>query len=346
MATQRRSRSSSGTASSPSHVVILAGGVTVERQVSLASAEAVAATLIGSGRRVAIVEVTEHGRLRMLDQCEARLTDIGHALVPFPGEDSRHELFYANLVHGDLGEDGRLQALLELHDVPHCGSSSVALAGAFDKSRYIEFLRAIGIAVPRRAIFGHHLWPEVESRCQELVGRVPGPWVVKPAVGGSSVGLTIVHDAADLVRELQERMLSIRNLVVEEYLPGVEVTVGVLGARSGRARTVGPVTWAPDGSLRTAATAPVRAGILDPYEVRRCVQLAVQAYAALGLNGFATLDMRLRDGCPHLIDCNAIPGLTSSSPLVLCSELSGYDYGEVCDLWLSCINEWRPQRRR
>ena len=288
-------------------VAVLMGGPSSERAVSLRSGAAVAGALRERGYEVAEVVVGE---------------DSSFA-VP-PGTDVA---FVA--MHGRFGEDGTIQALLRRQGVPHTGSDPEASRRAFDKSLSKPAMVAAGIPTPK-----HEFLRQGQKR------TLPLPVVVKPVRQGSSVGVSRVFREADWAAALELALGLDDVALVEEFIPGRELTVGVVGG------TVLPVIeiLAPDGNFDYHAKytpgvsqhvipAPISEAVAE-----KCRAAALAMFRALGCAGMGRVDIRLRpDGEIFVLELNNIPGLTAVSLLPDAARAHGWSFPDLCEKILDMV---------
>ena len=288
-------------------VAVLMGGPSSERAVSLRSGAAVAGALRERGYEVAEVVVGE---------------DSSFA-VP-PGTDVA---FVA--MHGRFGEDGTIQALLRKQGVPHTGSDPEASRRAFDKSLSKPAMVAAGIPTPK-----HEFLRKGQAR------TLPLPVVVKPVRQGSSVGVSRVFREADWAAALELALGLDEVALVEEFIPGRELTVGVVGG------TVLPVIeiLAPDGNFDYHAkyTPGVSQHVIPapvPEETaQKCRAAALAMFRALGCAGMGRVDIRLRpDGEIFVLELNNIPGLTAVSLLPDAARAHGWSFPDLCEMILDMV---------
>jgi len=284
-------------------VAVLMGGPGSEREVSLVSGKAVVEALSGNGLEVLPVEVAGYD-------------------VEFPGEVD----IAFNVIHGTFGEDGGLQALLDARGIPYTGAGAESSRLAFDKLASKERFLAAGVPTPRHEILKH--------------GQVPTfnlPLVVKPLCEGSSVGVHIVHEPAQLASALADVVKFGEVFMVEEYVAGKELTVGILGdralpivhicPRSGFYDMSNKYPWMSKGGetdyfcpadLSAAVTASVQKAALD-------------AHRALGIEVYSRVDILLdQDECPWVLEVNTIPGMTASSLLPKAAAAAGLPFNILC----------------
>ena len=288
-------------------VAVLMGGPSSERAVSLRSGAAVAKALRERGYEVAEVVVGE---------------DSSFAVPP-----GTEVAFVA--MHGRFGEDGTIQALLRRQGVPHTGSSPEASRRAFDKSLSKTTMVQAGIPTPK-----HEFLRQGQPR------TLPLPVVVKPVRQGSSVGVSRVFQEADWAPALDLALGLDEIALVEEYIPGRELTVGVVGD------VVLPLLEivAPDGffDYRAKYTNGVSQHVLPtdiPAEtVRACQAAALATFRALGCSGMGRVDIRLRpDGEIFVLELNNIPGMTEISLLPDAAKRHGWSFPELCEMILNMV---------
>jgi D-alanine-D-alanine ligase len=262
------------------------------------------------------------------------------------------------LLHGPFGEDGTVQGLLELADLPYVGSGVLASALAMDKAVCKELLRANGVPVVDWLVATR---AEIEAGTEAVAGRAEGRWpfpiFTKPANLGSSVGVVKAHDHAELVAGLRESARYDRRVLVERGVEAREIEVSVLGNTGGAAEPVASVCgeivpsrefydydakYVDDASeLIIPARIPAEAAEL----AREC---AVRAFQAIDGAGLARVDFLLdkRDGALYLNEINTIPGFTRISMYPKLWEASGLPYRELIDRLIDLALERQAEKDR
>ena len=297
-------------------VAVLMGGLSAEREVSLASGAACAEALRQKGYTVVEVDVTADGGAPALT---AALIAAAPDVV-------------FNALHGRYGEDGCVQGLLELMALPYTHSGVLASALAMDKPAALSIFRARGIRAPE----GQVAPPETAHTLY------PAPYVVKPMREGSSVGVRIVREGDNRAAVEAAEWDYGAAALVERYIPGRELTVAVMDGKalgaleivSDRAFYDYEAKYAPGGSVhRTLESIPqdVQAAAKD---------IAVNAHTALGCRGVTRADFRWNDRLPgaeglYLLEVNTQPGMTETS---LVHEIAG-NAGTAFPLLVSCMEE-------
>ncbi|MCA1951614.1 MAG: D-alanine--D-alanine ligase [Hyphomicrobiales bacterium] len=299
----------------PKHVAVLMGGWAAERPVSLKSGAACAAALRGRGYRVSEVDV---GR-----DLAAVLTELGPDLA-------------FNALHGPFGEDGTVQGLLEIMGLPYTHSGVLASALAMRKDRAKTVMAAAGVPVAQGVTVSRF----------ELAKRHPmtPPFVAKPVANGSSFGVFIVkegrtHPLQELGRDdwpLGEEML------VEEFIPGRELTCGVMGYRDG-ARALDVIEILPtagpfydyDAKYAAGGSIHVLPASLKPNIYQRVQEMAVRAHEALGCRGVSRADFRYDETSDRLVclEVNTQPGMTETSLVPELAAHRGLSFGELVE-WM------------
>ncbi len=290
-------------------VAVLLGGLSCEREISEQSGRKVAAALRGLGYRVMLVPV---GR-----DLPARLARL------------RPDVAF-NALHGAYGEDGCVQGLLELMAIPYTGASVLSSALAMHKATSKALWRAAGLPTPRWTVV-----PAAAGRRAVAPPRLPAPLpvVVKPNREGSSVGVSIVRRRADLARAIRAAARFGGDVVIEEYIPGREVTVGVLDGRA-----LGALEVVAKGEFHTYAV-KYTAGLeefhmparLDRATTRRVLALAEAAHAALACDAYSRVDFRVDGRRPFLIELNTLPGLHALAYLPRIVAPAGIDFPTLCE---------------
>jgi D-alanine-D-alanine ligase len=297
--------------------VVLAGGLAYEREVSLAS-----------GRRVV-------DALRSVD-VEAQLADTDADLLPRLAADPPDAVFIA--LHGGAGEDGSIRSVLELLGVPFVGAGAAASRLAYDKPSAKAAVRAAGIPAPHGVVLGQASFRElgVGALLDRLVDGLGLPLVVKPASGGSSMGLSVVEEGARLPGALAQTFSYSATALVEEFVGGAEVAVPVLdrgdGPRALPAVEVVPRRGVYDYAAHYTAGetefhVPAR---LPADAARRVADVAVTAHRVLGLRDFSRTDAIVTpSGDVVFLEVSVSPGLTETSTLALAAAHEGLDLGAL-----------------
>lgn len=298
-------------------VIVLAGGLSHERDVSLRSGRRVAQALREAGHQVTESDVNAH----LLDVI-ASVRDP----VVFP------------VLHGGAGEDGALREVLDVLGIEYVGSTGRNSHVAFDKPAATPLIAAAGYATPRQAALPQNMFRELGARplMDALAARIGFPMMVKPAKCGSSLGCTRVDDADGVAQAIVTAFGYGEVAIVEEFIEGRELAVSVVDLGDGPvalpAVEIQPLSGHYDYAARYTAgqtrfTAPAD---LTPEVAGRCEELALQAHRILGLRDLSRTDMIVRDDTPYFLEVNVAPGMTETSTVPLAIEASGLAFDDVC----------------
>jgi len=330
-------------------IALMTGGSTSERDVALAGAAQVAPALRALGHEVVVVDTVEGvldeererallaaATVRAEPPTRERLARLRRRedLPRLVGERAiaRADLVFL-VLHGEQGEGGAVQALLDLVGVRYTGSDMLASGLAMDKRVCKRLLR--DAAVPQADWVE---WPAPD----EAIARLGLPLVVKPSAGGSSVGVSLVRERAALDAAVAAAAAECPQVLVEASLPGREFTVGVLGES---ALGVGEILPAHEFFDYECKYTPGLCREVFPAEVEdalaeRMRALALETHRLLGLRDFSRIDFKLdAAGEPAVLEANTLPGMTATSLLPQSAAVHGFDFaalcGEICRLALA-----------
>jgi D-alanine-D-alanine ligase len=298
-------------------VVVLAGGLSHEREVSLKSGRRILDALLTAG-------------------VEAELRDADTSLLPALAADPPDAVVIA--LHGATGEDGSLRGVLDLCGVPYVGGDARSARLAWDKPSAKTVLREHGVPTPDWVALPHDRFSELGAVAvlDRIVARLGTPLMVKPAQGGSGLGAAVVPDPAGLPAAMVGCFAYDATALVERYVPGVDVAVSVVdlgdGPRALPAVEIEPAGGVYDYAARYTAGlttwhAPAR---LAPTVGRVVADTALEAHRALGLRDLSRVDL-IVDGAgkPHVLEVTVAPGMTETSLLPLAVQAAGMDLGDV-----------------
>jgi D-alanine-D-alanine ligase len=331
-------------------VAVIAGGRSSEHEISVASARSVLGGLDADRYDVETIEIDRDGRWQ-LDSGEIRreLERPVAETLPVPTGSPPETLGQVDVVlpilHGPFGEDGTVQGLLELAGVPYVGAGVTASALCMDKDLFKSVCRDKGIPVTRSLTLRDG---------DEPSNPFGYPVFVKPARLGSSVGITKVRSEDELAEAVALARRHDEKVLVEEFVDGVEVEVGVLGNRSPIASIPGEiVSHGFDGADWYDYSAKYDEGGMDleippripPEAIERVQQLSVDAFIATDCEGMARADcFVLPDGAVLVNELNTIPGFTATSVYAKLFEASGIPYPELLNRLIELALE-RHERR-
>jgi D-alanine-D-alanine ligase len=332
-------------------VALLAGGRSSEHDISLASARSVLSALDPERYDVVAINIGRDGQWQLESGLQQIVTSVGvGASLPVPATDATPAVLGSvdvvlPILHGPFGEDGTVQGLLELLDVAYVGAGVAASALAMDKDLFKKVMRDSGIPVAR-----HHT-----IRLGDPVENPFGyPVFVKPARLGSSVGISKARDESSLAEAVALARRHDEKVLVEEFVEGLEVEVGVLGNRvpppiaslPGSIDTLGH-DWYDYASKYDADGMELVIPPSLPAETIDLVQRrAVDAFVASECEGLARVDffVRASDGEVVVNELNTMPGFTSTSVYAKLFEASGIGYAELLDRLIDLALERHARR--
>ncbi len=321
-------------------VAVVTGGSTPERDVAFAGAAQVVGALRGRGYEVPVVDtvdgaLTPEAERRLLVPSVGRAPptrealraleerELGPRLVELP-EIARADVVFL-VLHGRPGEGGTLQAVLEAAAVPYAGSGPLGSALAMDKDIAKRLFRWAG--VPTAA---WRMWPAGRAEIDAL----GWPLVVKPSKVGSTVGLSVVRSPGELQAAVEQALQFDDEVLLEQFVPGREVTCGVLGER---ALAVGEIIPRHELFDYECKYTPGMSREVFPADLPEDLTCTIQAHAlaahrALKLRDFSRVDFKLAaDGTPCCLEANTLPGLTSTSLFPQSAAAVGITFAELCE---------------
>jgi D-alanine-D-alanine ligase len=286
-------------------IAVLMGGPGSEREVSLATGRGVSKALRSLGTEVVEVDVRDENFQLPKEVDLAFLT-----------------------IHGTFGEDGQLQRILDNRGIAYTGDNASASATAFDKILSKEKFRAEGVTTPE--------WEVITAGERPAI---PLPIVVKPPRQGSTVGVVIVHTETELNSAITEAAKYDRELLIEKFVSGRELTIGILGDRALPIIEIIPKGGFYDFAtkypfLNPAAGASAQhicPAAIDPDKTKEIQELSLRGFRALGLEVYARVDVMLSEtGEAFVLEANTIPGMTEASLLPEAAAAAGIGYPELC----------------
>ncbi len=336
-------------------IAVLFGGSSSERDVSIASAAQVIPALRGLGHEVIAID-TATGRLppaaeqKMLASAVAPEPPSGEHLARLGGSalalaltseaaDIRNVDVVFIALHGGAGEDGHIQAVLDLAGLLYTGSNHIASAAAMDKDLSKRLFRMAGVLTAD--------WLMAPASGAEVARALGWPAVVKPNKQGSTVGLSIVRSAADLPAAVELARRHDDEVMIERFIPGRELTVAIL---EGQALPVGEII--PRGEIFDYESKYQKGGAREifPAELPAAAtaeiqQAAVRAHRALKLGVYSRIDFRMDpEGRFWCLEANSLPGLTANSLLPQAARAVGIGFPELCDRICRAARDGRSAR--
>ncbi len=310
-------------------VLLLAGGDSPEREVSLSSGRAVAEAIGKLGHSLIALDPAT-GR-SLLSSDGKFLADGVHELPPDSkslavvrqkGAIRTVEKFdfssvdvVFNILHGGRGEDGTIQALLDLAEKPYTGSGVLASALAMNKHVSKKLFKAEGIPTPDWELFTLKE-PKLSDEQKKKLKRFGYPLIIKPNDAGSTVGLSVVHDAGELDGAIVSVFEYSNQIMAEEFIAGRELTVGVLGQTPLPVVEIIPSHEIYDYTCKyiSGMTQYICPAKLSDAQTREVQELGLKAFMILGCEGFGRVDFRMgNDGVFYCLEANTLPGMTALS---------------------------------
>ncbi|MDK9699320.1 MAG: D-alanine--D-alanine ligase [bacterium] len=325
-------------------IVVLMGGESTERRVSLASGEAVAAGLQRLGHTVYKLDPVFPDEWAAADRPlltgpvgETPPEDLSQLPRPTPQRIGRLLETIASLapdvvfpiLHGGIGEDGTLQGLLEWAGIPFTGSSSITCKLAMDKAVSKRLFRVCNIPTPAWIYFSRYDNTPLAEISSEIDERIGYPCVVKPNCGGSTVGMSIINSIAELPDAIEAVRKLNDDILIEKYIEGRELTVAVVGDQVLPVVEICPKSGFYDykskytaGNTEYLVPAPI-----DENVFLRAQDLGKAVWQSLMARGFGRSDFRLSpDGLLYCLELNTLPGMTNLSLVPKAAAAVGIDF--------------------
>lgn len=348
-------------------VGILFGGRSAEHEVSVVSAQAVMAALDADRFKAVPMGVTKQGTWLTPAETQRALNSVRaerfRALEEPLGEGILHRTQALGalrridvvfpIIHGTNGEDGTLQGLLELADVPYVGAGVAASAVGMDKALQKAIFRQHGFPMPEDVVILASRWrADPAAMAREVEATIPYPSFVKPVNSGSSIGTSKARSREDLDEAMEEAFRYDRKVMVEAAVEGRQVEVAVLGNDEPEASPVGEVTFEgefydyhakyedPNTQLHIPADIP-------PQTAEAAQEMALAAYKAIDCAGLARVDFFLTPGGRLVLnEVNTIPGFTPMSMYARLWEYAGLSYRDLISRLIELALERHEERRR
>jgi len=332
-------------------VAVLMGGRSAEREVSLSTGRQVLAALDPAKYEALPIDTASLGGS---ESHGAVAGSSGHGRAAGTAESAATALFGSRrpdlaviCLHGQYGEDGTIQGLLELLDIPYTGSGVLASALAMNKVMAKKMLRAEGVPTPA--------WITVRGRAEadrylaELeagTAAVTAPAVVKPSEQGSTIGITIVQEAAGMAAALETALAFGDEVLVERFIDGMEITGPVIG--NSHPESLPLVEIVPSSGFydyemkyTAGATEEIVPARLTDEQTRRAQELAVQSHLALGCRGCTRTDMLVAADGIWVLEVNTVPGMTPTSLVPRSAEAAGIAFPQLVDRLIELALEAR-----
>jgi D-alanine-D-alanine ligase len=286
-------------------VGVMRGGLGGEYYVSLKTGGSVLASLPRDRYELHDILITNTGEWHL------------DGVPTVPAKLLQHIDVIFNALHGEFGEDGKVQKILEHFNIPYTGSAPIPSAIGMNKELAKKYFRAVGIKVPHGVAVSRG--EEVSEVLGRIKAEIPGPYVVKPLTGGSSIGLSLARNDKELIAGIEKALTYAERALVEEYVRGREVTLGVIDAKEGsRAYATPPLeillpenaVFDYDQKYRNL-THPIGPARLQDKERQALEEAALLAHMHLGVRHYARYDFVLTEEGPCLLEVEYITGAFS-----------------------------------
>lgn len=311
-------------------LALLSGGISSERDVSLSSGRQVFQALDKSR-----YDITHYDPKTDLKQLVMDSETIDAALI---------------ILHGPFGEDGTIQGLLDLLDIPYQGAGVLGSAVAMNKKVSKILYKAAHIPVPDYLSLSVSDPLDIPS----VLKKMTLPLVVKPACAGSSVGMTIVKDEKDLEAAIDLGFMHDDTILIEAYIKGIELTCGVLGNQRLEALPLIEIIPGDEyeffdyhAKYTPGATREICPARIDPAIAQKAQELSIRAHQALFLSGYSRTDMILSGQDIFVLETNTIPGMTATSLYPQSAQAAGLPFSELLDRLIDlAISEHETKKLR
>jgi len=293
-------------------VGVLMGGTSSEREISLKSGQAVFSALKEAGLKVVCIDITTDNpqkNIRLLKKYNLDCAFIA--------------------LHGRFGEDGTIQSILEKMRLPFTASGVKASKLAMDKIGSLEIFSRGGLCVPK----SQFLEKSAYQKEKVFISQLGFPLVIKPANHGSSIGLSVVEGEPELPAAIQAALEFDERVIIQQYISGRELTVGILDAVALPVIEIIPQRKFFDftAKYQDGSTQYIVPAVLDKRIALEIQRAALKAHKLLGCYGCSRVDFILaQDGFPYILEVNTIPGMTATSLLPKAAKIAGIDFSQLC----------------
>ncbi|MBE5963288.1 MAG: D-alanine--D-alanine ligase [Lachnospiraceae bacterium] len=320
-------------------IVVLAGGLSPERNVSLSSGYKIASALRENGNEVILADLYTGEILDsapcLIEEKEPDLeklkeeTGLGDILIhpDILSLCQSCDLVFLAL-HGAIGENGKLQAYLDLHGIPYTGSSSVGCMLSMDKDIAKQLMTENGIRTPRWKTYA------VDTDLSVILKAFSYPFVIKPVSNGSSIGVSMVHSADDFWSAVHKVRIYEDQMIIEEMIEGREVSVGILDGYALPVIEILPINgfYNYQNKYQQGMTNEICPALISPLLTADIQKTALKVHQALRLGYYSRIDFLINEkGDFYCLEANSLPGMTPVSLLPLEAAVAGISYASLCE---------------
>ncbi len=312
----------------PIRIGILRGGVGHEYGVSLKTGANVLKNLPSD----------KYQPVDMLLSCDGTWHVNGLPVSPERAVRSVDVIF--NALHGEFGEDGQVQQILDALQTPYTGSGAVASALGMDKPRAKEIFKKAGLKVPNGVVLKRDYQTNAEAIAYDAFQKISPPWIIKPVSSGSSVGLYLTHTFPELVQAIESCFKFSDSILVEEYIRGKEATCGIVDNLRGQDYyPLLPIEIVTPNNKKlfdyeakyTGISSEICPGRFTKDEKDKLESLSAQIHQALGLRHYSRADFIISPRGIYTLEVNTLPGLTEESLIPKSLRASGIPYDQFLD---------------
>ncbi|HEX3012356.1 MAG TPA: D-alanine--D-alanine ligase [Syntrophomonadaceae bacterium] len=295
-------------------VLVLMGGESTEREISLKTGQAVYKALQEKGYSVASLDVNS--------KAAAAIQDISPDVV-----------FIA--LHGKKGEDGTIQGMLDIMGIPYTGSGVACSAICMNKVLTKKILSCEGIPTPPYTILKRWEYTDPQKTARDLTDRMGLPLVIKASTQGSSIGTFIVKQADQIIPAMEDAFRYDTEIIAEKYIAGVELTAAVIGNDQPQVLPIIEITAENEFYDYQAKYTPGKCAHIIPARIdseikNKVNELAQKTYITMGCRGFARIDFMVdRYGNPFVLEINTIPGMTEMSLVPDAARAAGINFNDL-----------------
>ena len=298
-------------------IAVIRGGKSAERKISLKTGKAILTALQSKGYTVVDIDPKDNLHQQLAD--------------------NKIDLAFIAL-HGRYGEDGTIQGFLEMEEIPYTGSGVLGSAIAMDKVSSKRMFEQAEISTPEFMVLKEKDYRKNKEGVKEKIeNKFSLPVVVKPALEGSSLGLSITKESSDLIADIDQAFEYDKEILIEDYIPGQEITVGILGNEELEALPVIEIrprdgVYDYEAKYTKGATEFIIPAELEQEVYDQAQELSLQAHQVLNCQGVSRVDLRVSpEGEVYILEVNTIPGMTETSLLPQAAGQMGLEFPELVE---------------
>lgn len=317
-------------------VIVIYGGPSFEHDISVKTGRMVVKNLDKELYKVEKVKVSRNGKWFFNDSKKSKsLSQAINTLIQ-----SRYDVVFLAL-HGEFGEDGCIQAILDALNMPYTGSGVLASVLSMDKEKANMVFKANGFYVPKFYCFGLEDWRKDKVRINKKILKNFGyPVIVKPNTGGSSVAIFIIKTPKELEAALKNVFKKFSKVMIQEFIKGEEVTCGVIEIENNKLKSLPPIRIIPQKSNFYDYKSKYNLGgsihelpaKLSAKIIKNIQNLSLKAHQIIGCKGMSRTDFILNNGKLFVLEINTIPGMTNTSLLPEAAQAIGISFKNLLSL--------------